>query len=65
MGAGIKFVDSPEKSVNIFLDRTILGRMGEISLDLVFIDNYARRAPFDQKIRYCINSRRICVEREL
>lgn len=65
MSAGIKFVDSPEKALNIFPDQTIIGRMGEVSLDLVFVDNHPRRTPFDQKIRYCIDSRRICVEREL
>ena len=65
MSGGIEFVDSPEKALNVFPDRTIIGRMGEISLDLVFVDNHARRTPFDQKIRHCINSRRICVEREL
>lgn len=60
MSAGIKAVDSPEKSLNVFSDRTIIDRMDEISLDLVFLDNHARRTPFNQKIRHCIDSRRLC-----
>lgn len=65
MSAGIKAVDPAEKSLDVFPDRTIIGRMDEISLNLVFVDNHARRTPFDQKVRHCINSCRVGAEREL
>lgn len=61
----IKFIDPPEKTLNISPDRNVFGRMDKISLDLVLFDNHAGRSPFDQKIRHRIERRRIDAQGEL